>query len=79
MGSKGAVQIIFRGEEEAKRLLAEADYVEKFANPFPAAKRGYVDDVIEPRTTRQRICRDLELLSSKNLENPRKKHGNIPL
>lgn len=79
MGSKGAVQIIFRGEDEASRAKAEKEYIEKFANPFPAAKRGFVDDVIEPRTTRQRICRDLELLSGKNLKNPWKKHGNIPL
>jgi len=76
MGAKGAVQIIFRGKDVAER---EAEYVEKFANPFPAAVRGYVDDIIEPRATRRRICQDLELLSTKELKNPWKKHANIPL
>lgn len=76
MGAKGAVQIIFRGKDVAER---EAEYVEKFANPFPAAVRGYVDDIIEPRMTRRRICQDLELLATKELKNPWKKHANIPL
>nr|XP_006123745.2 propionyl-CoA carboxylase beta chain, mitochondrial [Pelodiscus sinensis] len=75
MGAKGAVQIIFRGKETD----AEAEYVNKFANPFPAAVRGFVDDIIEPSTTRIRICRDLEVLASKTLSNPWKKHANIPL
>jgi len=78
MGAKGAVQIIFRGEPEAQQAK-EAEYIEKFANPFPAAIRGYVDDIIEPRTTRRKLCEDLELLAGKKLENPWKKHGNIPL
>jgi len=77
MGAKGAVQIIFRGNEGAEQR--EKEYIEKFANPFPAAKRGYVDDIIEPRTTRRRICQDLELLATKKQTNPWKKHGNIPL
>ncbi|XP_046900626.1 propionyl-CoA carboxylase beta chain, mitochondrial [Hypomesus transpacificus] len=77
MGAKGAVQIIFRGKEN--QAEAEAEYVEKFANPFPAAVRGFVDDIIEPSTTRRRICRDLEVLSSKKQTNPWKKHANIPL
>merc|ERR1711931_258868 len=63
MGAKGAVQIIFRGKEN--QAEAEAEYVEKFANPFPAAVRGFVDDIIEPSTTRKRICRDLAVLASK--------------
>uniref|UniRef100_A0A8C4YEU0 Propionyl-CoA carboxylase beta chain, mitochondrial n=1 Tax=Gopherus evgoodei TaxID=1825980 RepID=A0A8C4YEU0_9SAUR len=75
MGAKGAVQIIFRGKETD----AEAEYVNKFANPFPAAVRGFVDDIIEPSTTRVRICRDLEVLASKMQSNPWKKHANIPL
>uniref|UniRef100_A0A8C0H386 Propionyl-CoA carboxylase beta chain, mitochondrial n=1 Tax=Chelonoidis abingdonii TaxID=106734 RepID=A0A8C0H386_CHEAB len=75
MGAKGAVQIIFRGKETD----AEAEYVNKFANPFPAAVRGFVDDIIEPSTTRIRICRDLEVLASKMQSNPWKKHANIPL
>ncbi|XP_039250084.1 propionyl-CoA carboxylase beta chain, mitochondrial-like [Styela clava] len=77
MGAKGAVQIIFRGiPDQADR---EEEYVEKFANPFPAAIRGYVDDIIEPNTTRALICRDLKLLGSKRQSNPKKKHANIPL
>ncbi|TRY58959.1 hypothetical protein DNTS_033928 [Danionella cerebrum] len=77
MGAKGAVQIIFRGKEN--QAEAEAEYVEKFANPFPAAVRGFVDDIIQPSTTRKRICRDLEVLASKKQSNPWKKHANIPL
>lgn len=76
MGAKGAVSIIFRGKDQAKN---EAEYVEKFANPFPAAVRGFVDDIIEPRTTRRRICQDLEALAGKKRENPYKKHANMPL
>ncbi|XP_068607860.1 propionyl-CoA carboxylase beta chain, mitochondrial [Brachionichthys hirsutus] len=77
MGAKGAVRIIFRGKEN--QAEAEAEYVEKFANPFPAAVRGFVDDIIEPSTTRRRICEDLEILASKKQTNPWKKHANIPL
>ncbi|PIO31102.1 hypothetical protein AB205_0209210 [Aquarana catesbeiana] len=74
---KGAVQIIFRGKQN--QAEAEAEYVEKFANPFPAAVRGFVDDIIQPSTTRMRICRDLEVLASKQQVNPWKKHANVPL
>nr|CAB3264689.1 propionyl-CoA carboxylase beta chain, mitochondrial [Phallusia mammillata] len=77
MGAKGAVQIIFRGKEN--QAAHEAEYIEKFANPYPAAIRGYVDDIIEPQITRVRLCRDLELLQGKKLSNPAKKHANIPL
>ena len=77
MGAQGAVKIIFKGNQEIEKK--ESEYVEKFANPFPAATRGFVDDVIEPRLTRKKICEDLELLSSKKLRNPWKKHANIPL
>lgn len=76
MGAKGAVAIIFRNgnpEEEIK------GYEAKFSNPFPAASKGFIDDVIDPSSTRMRICRDLEALESKDLKNPAKKHGNIPL
>ena len=78
MGAQGAVKIIFR-EDQTNAKEREAEYIDKFANPFPAAVRGYVDDVIEPNTTRQRICCDLELLAKKQLKNPKKKHANIPL
>lgn len=77
MGAKGAVQIIFRGRDDQDER--EAEYVEKFANPFPAAIRGYVDDIIEPRMTRSLICKDLKLLASKKQSNPHKKHANMPL
>ena len=76
MGAKGAVEIIFRGKDVEKH---EAEYVRKFANPLVAAERGFVDDVIEPRTTRRRICEDLEFLESKKIEDPWRKHSNIPL
>ena len=62
MGSKGAVQIIFRGKGSEEQ---EKDYIDKFSNPFPAAVRGYVDDILVPRETRRRICQDLELLANK--------------
>ena len=58
---------------------AEADYVSKFASPFPAAERGFVDDIIEPSTTRKKIIQDLKVLKNKSLKNPAKKHGNVPL
>ena len=77
MGAAGAVKIIFKGSSKIHEK--EAEYVEKFANPFPAATRGFVDDVIEPRFTRMKICQDLNLLQSKQLTNPAKKHDNIPL
>jgi propionyl-CoA carboxylase beta chain len=56
-----------------------AEYEERFANPYIAAGRGYVDDVILPRETRPRLCAGLEMLAGKRDTNPRKKHGNIPL
>ncbi|XP_050389497.2 propionyl-CoA carboxylase beta chain, mitochondrial [Patella vulgata] len=77
MGAKGAVSIIFRGGKNQEQQ--EKEYVETFANPFPATNRGFVDDIIEPNTTRKRICQDLEILANKVLENPWKKHANMPL
>jgi propionyl-CoA carboxylase beta chain len=76
MGAKGAVEIIFRGKNIEENTL---EYSKKFANPMSAARRGFVDDIIDPQTTRMRICEDLEILENKKLENPWKKHGNIPL
>ena len=90
--NKGAVSIIFRDPAEAE--TREAEYVEKFANPFPAATRGYVDDIILPVDTRynysfywfddklisrKQICADLAILASKKQKNPWKKHANMPL
>ncbi len=81
MGAKGAVEIIFRkslgDDEEIARRTAE--YEDKFLNPFVAAERGYIDEVIQPHNTRRRIARSLALLRNKKLENPWKKHDNIPL
>ncbi|HEX3523904.1 MAG TPA: acyl-CoA carboxylase subunit beta [Stellaceae bacterium] len=81
MGPKGAVEIIFRadlGDEAAIEARTE-EYREKFANPFVAASRGFIDDVILPRETRRRLCRALAMLRGKRLSNPPKKHDNIPL
>jgi propionyl-CoA carboxylase beta chain len=81
MGPKGAVEIIFREEKGDPDKLAarEAQYKAKFANPFVAGRRGYIDDVIMPHETRKRISRSLVMLQNKELENPWRKHDNIPL
>ena len=81
MGPKGAVEIIFRQEASDPQRLAQRtqEYRATFANPFIAGRRGYIDDVIMPHNTRQRICRSLAMLREKKLENPWKKHSNIPL
>lgn len=85
MGPKGAVEIIFRKEiEESKDRLKTTEemasqYREKFANPYIAAERGYIDDVIEPSETRPKLIKALEMTKNKVDQNPRKKHGNIPL
>ncbi|MCX8100203.1 MAG: acyl-CoA carboxylase subunit beta [Geminicoccaceae bacterium] len=81
MGPKGAVEIIFRSDigDPAKIEQRTQDYRERFANPFVAAKRGFIDDVIMPHGTRRRIAQSLRWLANKKLENPWKKHGNIPL
>ena len=81
MGPKGAVEIIFRDEsKDEKKIEARTEeYRLRFANPFVAGHRGFVDDVIMPSATRHRICRSLAMLRNKKLENPWKKHGNIPL
>jgi propionyl-CoA carboxylase beta chain len=81
MGAKGAVEIIFREDkgDAAKLAAREAEYKARFANPFVAGGRGYIDDVIQPHETRRRICRSLAMLRVKKLENPWRKHGNIPL
>ncbi|MCW9033179.1 MAG: acyl-CoA carboxylase subunit beta [Rhodospirillales bacterium] len=81
MGPKGAVEIIFRNEiGDAEKIEARTEeYRQKFANPFIAGHRGFIDDVIRPHGTRRRICKSLSMLENKELENPWKKHGNIPL
>jgi acetyl-CoA carboxylase carboxyltransferase component len=85
MGPDGAVSIIFRKElEKAENPIQRkaelvTEYREKFASPYVAAERGYIDDVIEPKETRPRLINALEMLSNKRDANPAKKHGNIPL
>ena len=85
MGPEGAVNIIFRKEiaeaKDPKKRRAElvAEFLEKFAHPYIAASRGYIDDIIEPRHTRPRLINGLEMLANKRDSNPAKKHGNIPL
>jgi acetyl-CoA carboxylase carboxyltransferase component len=85
MGPEGAVEIIYRRDlketnnaHELKTQLA-TEYREKLANPYVAAARGFVDDVIEPRETRARLINGLEVFQNKRDNNPPKKHGNIPL
>ncbi|MDH3492472.1 MAG: acyl-CoA carboxylase subunit beta, partial [Acidobacteriota bacterium] len=85
MGSDGAVGILYRNEfketTDARTLLElkKKEFEEKFANPYVAAERGFIDEVIEPKDTRRKLIRGLSLLSSKRDTNPPKKHGNIPL
>ena len=85
MGPDGAVNIIYRREiaaadtPEAKRSELVHEYREHLANPYIAAQRGYIDDVIEPSETRPRLINALNMLQNKRDQNPPKKHGNIPL
>lgn len=88
MGAQGAIEVLegrkLKGIEDADekaKFVAEkeAEYVDKFANPYQAASYGYIDDVIEPRNTRFRIIRGLQSLATKKVVNPPKKHSNIPL
>ena len=85
MGPEGAVNVVFRKEiekaedKEQRRADLIADYERKFANPYIAAERGYVDDVIEPAETRPRLIQALRMLATKREAVPPRKHGNIPL
>ncbi|MBU1680323.1 MAG: methylmalonyl-CoA carboxyltransferase, partial [Bacteroidetes bacterium] len=88
MGPKGAIEVLhakelseFKDETERAKFAAEKEkeYKDKFANPYVAAKYGYIDDVIEPRNTRFRVIRALQMLATKKDTNPPKKHSNIPL
>ena len=81
MGPKGAVEIIFRDDLKNKKKIDQRteEYREKFANPFIAGARGFIDDIIRPAGTRARICKALKMLKNKFLKNPPKKHNNIPL
>ena len=81
MGAKGAVEILYRGDLGNAEKIAEhtKEYEDRFANPFVAAEKGFVDDVIMPSQTRKRLCRAFAMLRGKKLENPWKKHDNLPL
>lgn len=81
MGAKGAVEILYRSElgDAAKIAARTKDYEDRFANPFVAAERGFIDEVIQPRSTRRRLARAFASLRSKKISNPWKKHDNIPL
>ncbi|KMS59724.1 methylmalonyl-CoA carboxyltransferase [Novosphingobium barchaimii LL02] len=79
MGAKGAVEIIFRGQDADGIAAKTKEYEDRFANPFVAASRGYIDEVIYPHSTRRRIALGLRKLANKSIENPWKKHDNIPL
>ncbi len=79
MGAKGAVEIIFRGLSAEEQAVKTKEYEDRFANPFVAASKGFVDEVIYPHSTRRRVALGLRKLKNKSLENPWKKHDNIPL
>ena len=85
MGAKGASEIIFKNEIAAAKKPAEKlaekekEYIEHFANPYRAAERGYVDEVIKPEDTRERLIKAFNMLKNKVDKLPKKKHGNIPL
>src|SRR5687768_18585145 len=85
MGAKGAAEIIFKkeiadaGDPAAKLNEKVEEYTRKFANPYRAAHRGYIDEVIYPDETREKLIRGFEMLENKVAKLPRKKHGNIPL
>lgn len=81
MGAKGAVEILYRHEKDDAEKIAqrEADYKERFASPFLAAERGFIDEVIMPKNTRRRLIRGFERLKNKTVQRPTRKHGNIPL
>jgi propionyl-CoA carboxylase beta chain len=85
MGPEGAVNIIYRRDiaasptpDERRKKLMD-DYKARFANPYAAAERGYIDDVIRPAETRPKLIRALETLRTKRVDRPKRKHGNIPL
>jgi len=85
MGAKGAAEIIFRNEikkandKEAKWKEKEAEYAEKFANPYSATERGFIDEVILPKDTRRKLIKAFAMLEDKQVDRPKRKHGNIPL
>jgi acetyl-CoA carboxylase carboxyltransferase component len=85
MGPQGAVEIVYRRELQqaadpvARRAELVQEYTDKYASPYAAAERGYIDDVIDPAETRQKLVAGLRMLATKREELPRRKHGNVPL
>ena len=79
MGAEGAVNVLFRRDDAGQRKQRTEEYKDRFASPFIAAERGFIDDVIEPHQTRPKVIRALKMLANKTDTMPRKKHGNIPL
>jgi len=85
MGAKGASEIIFRKEiasaddPTAKLVEKEAEYAEKFANPYSATERGFIDEIINPKDSRRKLIKAFAMLENKSDHLPKKKHGNIPL
>ena len=81
MGAKGATEILYRSElDDAEKIAARTkEYEDRFANPFVAAEKGFIDEVIRPQSTRKRVARAFAALRNKQLSNPWKKHDNIPL
>ena len=81
MGAQGAIEVLYRNKLDDKEFIKEkiAEYQEKFTNPYIAASRGFIDDVIRPQNTRWRICRALSMLTNKQVERPWRKHDNLPL
>jgi len=79
MGSAGAVNILYRSSDEAERLNALDEYSKMFSNPYRAAEKGYIDEIILPKDTRFKLIQALEMTANKTETNPPKKHGNIPL
>ena len=85
MGAKGAAEIIFKKEidaavdKDAKWKEKEAEYANLFANPYSAAERGFIDEVILPKDTRRKLIKAFAMLKDKKVDSPKRKHGNIPL
>lgn len=81
MGAKGATEILYRSELSDKDKISARtkEYEDRFANPFVAAQRGFIDEVVNPHSTRRRVARAFAALRTKKLENPWRKHDNLPL
>jgi propionyl-CoA carboxylase beta chain len=79
MGSKGAVEVLYRGKSAEEQAREKKAYEDKFCSPMAAAGRGFLDDMISPRSTRSRLIQELALLRDKVVTRPARKHGNLPL